>query len=223
MGHYLSLLHLNPLSRQVNRDIADIVEMHRTIMSAFPEVANGDSPRAKFDVLYRLEVQHRSGKIHLYVQSNIEPQWKELPDTYILSNHNKGIAVKSIEKAYENIQEGMRLRFRLRANPTRKIKTKTATEGQRRHGQRVPVRGELEQVEWLNRQGARCGFRLDSVAITSSGRPELVRSNRHQRTFQGVLYDGVLTVLDREHFKYSLQKGIGPGKSYGFGMMSVFL
>jgi len=40
-------------------------------------------------------------------------------------------------------------------------------------------------------------------------------------THQAVLYDGVLEVQAVEQFMTSLQKGIGPAKAFGFGLLSL--
>ena len=40
-------------------------------------------------------------------------------------------------------------------------------------------------------------------------------------TFGAVIFEGVLQVTDAEKFRESLKTGIGTGKAYGFGLMSV--
>lgn len=218
---YLSRLRLNPLSRDVARDAADVSQMHRTIMRAFPAAPEGVNPREYYSVLYRLEANRRSGTITLYVQSAVQPNWSTLPAHYALDGDNGQWPVKRVDHLYETIGPGRRLRFRLRANPTRKIDTKTGPDGVRRHGRRVPVRGEQAQVDWLRRQGERHGFAVRTLSIQASGAPELKRSRIGGRTFQGVLYDGTLQVVDAEAFKRALAKGIGPAKAFGFGLLSI--
>lgn len=219
---YLSRLRLNPLSRDVARDVGDVTQLHRTVMRAFPLAPSGENPREYYDVLHRLELNQRTGGITLYVQSAVEPDWKRLPKDYVIvTDDGPDWAVKRVDHLYNAIRPGRRLRFRLRANPTRKIDTKTGPDGVRRHGRRVPVRGEQAQVEWLQRQGQRFGFVLGTISIQSSGTPELKRSRVGNRTFQGVLYEGTLQVVDTEAFKRALVDGIGPGKAFGFGMLSV--
>ncbi len=51
--------------------------------------------------------------------------------------------------------------------------------------------------------------------------PELQRSRSAGRTFQGVLFEGSLQVVDAEAFRKALAHGIGPGKAFGFGLLSV--
>lgn len=40
-------------------------------------------------------------------------------------------------------------------------------------------------------------------------------------TFGSVLFEGVLEITDAERFQKTLQAGIGSGKAYGFGLLSI--
>lgn len=218
---YLSVLKLNPLSPNVRRDMSDVTEMHRTVMRAFPETEPGKNARQEYGVLYRLDVFRSTGEIWLYVQSRVEPNWERLPRYYVIEGDPEAIRMKSLTSAYAQIHNGQALRFRLRANPTVKVDTKTREDGVRRNGRRVPVRGEENQVKWLERKGKESGFELRQVAIQRSGSAELYRGREKNRVFQGVLYEGILVVTDADLFREALQKGIGPAKAFGFGLLSV--
>lgn len=106
-------------------------------------------------------------------------------------------------------------------NPSRKVDTKSGPDGRRRNGRRVPLRGPEEQIDWLARKGAQCGFALLQATIAASGAAELVKSSSTGRTFQGVLFEGRLVVQDPQRFQEVLTTGIGPGKAFGFGLLSV--
>jgi len=219
---FLSLLRLEPRSASVQRDIRDPHFLHRTIMRAFPDIIDPEvKARAYFGVLYRLEMDRRRGRILLYVQSRIEPDWSFLPPDYLVNDGMPNPAVKSVERAYASLREGRVLRFRLRANPTRKIDTKSGPNGERRNGRRVPLSGVDAQVEWLARKGEQHGFQLLQATIAATGAAELVQSYSTGRTFQGVLYEGRLVVRDAERFREALANGVGPGKAYGFGLLSI--
>lgn len=215
---YLSLLRLNPLSYTVQRDIQDVTQIHRTIMNAFPSIILPDeTPRSFYKVLFRLEHQLYKGNITLYVQSTSEPDWSHLPKDYL---ENSYPAVKSIKESYENLKVGQALRFRLRANPTRKVNTKSE-DGNRRNGRRVPISSPENQIEWLVRKSSDHGFHLLNLVIASTGSSELVRSHVKPRTFQGVLFEGVISINNLDIFLETLKTGIGPGKAFGFGMLSI--
>lgn len=219
---YLTLMRLNPHSTAVQRDLRDIHALHRTIMRAFPPVVDSEQKaRAYWGVLHRLEVERQTGRVLLYVQSRIAPNWSFLPDGYLAVDGMPNPAVKSVAEAYAAIREGRILRFRLRANPTRKIDTKSGPNGERRNGRRVPLASLDRQVQWLVDKGKQHGFELLQVAVAAAGAAELVHSHTTGRTFQGVLFEGRLRVANAERFRTALASGIGPGKAYGFGLLSI--
>lgn len=218
---FLSLLKLNTAHRAVRRDVADCQQLHRTIMSAFPQA--GSAARAELGVLFRLEVSDRESQ--LYVQSLVEPDWSRLPDGYCLPG---GIACKSVADKYAAITNGMVLRFRLKANPTKRLPA--GCPGEKRDGPRVDLRREEDQLEWLRRKAQASGFDLLSVQVEQeipdvrlAAAPVRVRG-RHpagRLTFRSVLFEGRLRVTDSERFAEALRRGIGSGKAYGFGLLSV--
>jgi CRISPR system Cascade subunit CasE len=56
------------------------------------------------------------------------------------------------------------------------------------------------------------------------GKVSLYRMNDGKKqtiTYQAVLFDGILEVQAAEEFMTSLQKGIGPAKAFGFGLLSL--
>jgi CRISPR system Cascade subunit CasE len=192
-------------------------------LSAFPDLeASEVGARASFGVLHRLEVEHSTGRILLYVQSQAAPDWSRLSASYL--HREEGVqnpAVKSVEALYASLKAGKALHFRLRANPTRKIGTKSGPDGSHRNGRRVPVRGTDGQIEWLARKAADYGFELLHVAVSASGSPELEHSHKRGCTLQGVVFEGSLVVRDPERFQEALTNGLGSGKAFGFGLLSV--
>jgi CRISPR system Cascade subunit CasE len=230
---YLSRLLLNPRSRAVWRDLADCQAMHRTVMSGFAAAQIPGDVRASLGVLHRVEVDRRTGSITLLVQSAEKPDWSRLGD-YLLQGPGgeENPACKRIDRLYESITAGMVLAFRLRANPTKKIDTKSGPDGGRRNGRRVELTDEKDQIEWLRRKGEQGGFRLlavrgaPSVPNVLAMPTQKVVGNRRDETgsrmtFGGVLFGGELEVVDGDAFRRTLERGIGPGKAYGFGLLSV--
>jgi CRISPR system Cascade subunit CasE len=231
---YLSRIALNPRSRAVRRDLADCHQMHRTIMSVFPQ-SPGTSPRSALKVLYRIESGPRGGAPWVLVQSAVEPQWSRLPAGY-LDDGTGGCPnqeVKAITASYGRLHPGMRLRFRLLANPTRKVDTRSGPNGQRRHGRRVELRGDQAHLDWLTRKGERHGFELTRVqaapsvlnALASSGQKMVGQRTEAGRgphvTVATVLFEGELRITDVDAFRQGLCEGIGPGKAYGCGLLSI--
>jgi CRISPR system Cascade subunit CasE len=158
---YLSRLILNPRSREVRRDLGNCQELHRTLLAAFPQ-AGGAGARATFGLLYRAEAHSRSGAVQVLVQSHEQPDWGALPAGYLLSTGGdvKNPDSKPVGDRYMALRDGIRLRFRLRANPTRRIAKARDAKEARWVGKRVDVRGEQEQLAWLARKGEQAGFRV---------------------------------------------------------------
>lgn len=218
---YLSRLWLNPRSRQVQSEVARPYQMHRTLMQAFPTPL---PPEER--VLFRLEVNPRRGVPVVLVQSLTQPHWEVLREAdrgqYLLPAaalppevpHNP--QVKRVEL---HLRRGQVLRFRLLANPTKKIKV----EG-KKNGRRVELYREEDQRRWLERKLQAAGARLVDVRI-GSGRKYTDFVHReeqtHRLTFYGVRFDGLLVVEDPEALLRAIQQGIGSGKGVGFGLLSL--
>jgi CRISPR system Cascade subunit CasE len=240
---YLSRLILNPASREVLRDIRDCQSMHRIIMRALEFLGSSFSPRSDQEVLHRLE-DNRDDYPVLYVQSARMPDWSHLVngDYLLRATDKENPAVKNIDEQLARISERMALRFRLKANPTKKVGTTTKSQrlaGElKSNGRRVPIAGEMAQIEWLLRKSADAGFRLVSVKASDTI-PDVsaidkvhtigYRSRDRQHAdqeydkmqFAGVIFDGHLKVTNREVFLTVVRKGVGSGKAYGFGLLSL--
>jgi CRISPR system Cascade subunit CasE len=231
---YLSRLVLNPRSRAVRNDLSDCRNLHRTILSAFPQ-ANKEQggARAEFGVLYRADADPRSGKITLLVQSQTEPDWSRLPNDYLLNDFDEldNPAVKRVDEKYDTLGEGARLRFRLRANPTRRLPLLIENRAGKERGKRVEIFREEEQLDWLRRKGEQHGFRLLAArvnpnVVNARANPEGKVIGWRERSqppmkFGSVLFEGELEISDPENFKGALRNGIGSGKAYGFGLLSI--
>jgi CRISPR system Cascade subunit CasE len=230
---YLSRLQLNPRNRAVWRDLADCQAMHRTVMSGFLSTQLPGDVRAALGVLHRVEVNPRNGAVTLLVQSKEMPDWSRL-DGYLLESPggNENPACKQVDHLYEAIAPGTVLAFRLRANPTRKIDTKSGPDGTVRNGRRVELNREEDQQEWLRRKGEQGGFRLLAAralpdvpnVLAMPGQKVMGERRSGERgrvTFGSVLFEGELIVSDAVAFRRTLEVGIGSGKAYGFGLLSV--
>ena len=225
---YLSRLLLDPRIRAVRRDLADCQELHRSIMSAFPQTQQPEeSARERFGVLHRLEVDRRGNRLILYVQSWEEPDWSRLVPGYLEENSNlENPACKPVEEKYRGLKTGAVFAFRLQANPTRKIDKKNQKDGPRWHGKRVELRREEDQIAWLQRKGEQGGFELLGVRVQGQvkeqGRRQRRGSSDSPLTLAGVVFEGHLRINDAGKFyDHSLARGIGPGKAYGLGLLSL--
>jgi CRISPR system Cascade subunit CasE len=221
---FLSRLELNLQNRQVLADLGDSHNLHRTIMRAFGKAEHGEAARAEFGVLYRVEWLAREERAVLLVQSMADPSWSQLPAGYAAD-----IRSKSITAPIEALTAGQRLAFRLRANPTRKIGTSSKSDrlaGQKNNGKRVPV-AEAGLGDWLSGKGTSCGFRVINAAWRiqpqGSKAPGVSSGWRQGKrlTHAIVVFEGVLEVTAPGTFQEALRRGIGSGKAYGCGLLTV--
>jgi CRISPR system Cascade subunit CasE len=238
---YLSQLLLNPRNSQVQRDLSDCHRLHRTVLRAFLDVPEKHCARTQFNVLHRVDgVYHGRSASVLLVQSSAAPNWEFLPSSYL--EGGTSAAVKRVDAVYEAITAGRTLRFRLRANPTKRVWKADDVAGRSWKGKRVDLRREEDQLAWLSRKGQadplkeRGGFQLLDVRIRpdeasihadvanvalTPGDAVHGRRQGATLTFGSVVFDGVLRVTDARAFNNTLVTGIGSGKAYGFGLLSI--
>lgn len=235
---YLSRLLLDTRNRHVRRDLNDCHQLHRTMLGAFPQAPDGSQARAQFGLLYRVEpIDGMPMLRRLLLQSNIAPDWSHLPAGYLdpAPDTRGNPSLRPIRDEYDQIIGGMRLYFRLRANPTKRINNRRLGLDTIVPGKRVALLTEEEQFAWLARKGQDHGFQL----VTTAAHPELldVRASaqwqdRGRRPpgaatpamplhFGAVVFSGWLEVTDRTSFHAALAHGIGSGKAFGFGLLSV--
>lgn len=235
---YLSRLILDPRNQALRRDLADCQNLHRTVLSGFPQATSGAAgtggAREQFGILHRVDTT-RTG-IELYVQSNIEPNWDHLPIGYLLVAAGANPVCKCVDELYAGLSSATRLRFRLCANPTKRLHLGTGKDGWGA-GKRVDLRREEDQLAWLEAKAQAGGFALCHVQTNPhvanvrrmpGGR---ITGNRSRRgapsteraplTFGSVLFEGELQVTDPALFLSTLAQGIGSGKAYGFGLLSI--
>lgn len=244
---YLTKMILNPRSNQVRSEIGRPQELHKTISNAFPKINNPPNtpkhlqktPRNEYNILHRLDIDRRRGVASLLVQAEHKPDWSLLNEDYA-----DEIKIKEVSENYEVIASGMHLIFRLHANPTKRIgkSDKKANDRFKPSGKnktirrRVELRTDDERTEWLERQGICSGFRISNLKIEPSvrnvitakeGKIEFKKyenknsNNTHKITYGSVVFEGVLEITDAARFQIAIRKGIGQGKAYGFGLLSI--
>lgn len=249
MSLYLSRLMLNSRSRQVQSEVRQPYEMHRTLSKGFANLSKDEFQAAR--ILFRLE--EVNGQWQVLVQSKIEPHWNALQAIPQYLDSTKPPATKPWTPQFET---GQRLRFRLLANPTYR---RSAEGPQRKAAGNAPRRGlfrEAERLDWLQNQANRHGFALETKEMIWQGTSEkpfcfrgrsysqdfaliapmvtlldlndgrrfsLPRKNGApaQNTFSAAQFDGVLTITNPDEFHRAVIDGMGSGRGLGFGLVSV--
>lgn len=175
------------------------------MLRAFPEHLS-ESER----VLYRLETNQKTAlRLPILVQSQFEPNWMYLENSDLLL---QSVQIKCFEPKFK---AGQILAFRLLANPTKRLK---------QSGKRVGIYNEERLHQWLERKAQMGGFNLLSVNMQKQGMLSGVKyqeKEKHSLKHYGVLFEGELRVRDPQAFTYALRQGIGSGKGFGFGLLSV--
>ena len=156
----LSRLTSNLRSHAAIRDLSDCQQMHRTILNAFP--STGSAARGQFALLFRVEYPS-AGSPYVMIQSGESPTSLICRVAIVLHPPE----IKDVSEAYVSLRAGMKLRFRLRANPTRKIDTKSGPDGIHRNGRRVDFRSDEQRFAWLGRKAASAGFAVLSVRCSA--------------------------------------------------------
>ena len=182
------------------------------------------NPEAGF--LFRID-PGPAGRAVILVQSAVKPDWD-----YAFQNAGFLLAAPAEVKVYDpGFAVGQRLRFRLAANPTRRFSRHSRErDGQpvkkESIGKRVPVPTD-QLIDWLAdwqvRPDESPGFSLHKDSITVQPGYIYVQKggNDGGQRLRSVRYDGVLEVTDPDRFYNTLIRGIGSGKAFGFGLLSV--
>ncbi|MEM8558824.1 MAG: type I-E CRISPR-associated protein Cas6/Cse3/CasE [Bacteroidota bacterium] len=213
-------------------------DLHRTLSKyVFPGPRATDQPEGEGDydlrhgMLFRIESATRTG-VPVLVQSSILPDWERLPAGYSL-------LIDGPKSFQPRFAEGQQLRFRVVANPVRRVRV----EG-KKNPRRMPLvhphakEGiESGYFDWLERQAKRHGFALvrDTVVdapfrigrkrrlkpIDGTSGKAVESTEKARLGLFGVRFDGVLRVNDPEKVLGAIRTGIGPAKAFGFGLLSL--
>lgn len=210
---YLSQLKLNPAEIQVKRDLANPYELHRTILRAFPTpLPEGER------ILFRVENTVDSGISFVLVQSQNQPEWEKITQVY--SNYfSEPPQIKSLQSL--QIKNGDLLRFRLRANPTKRVLYEST-----QRSQRISLFSEEDRKQWLLRKSKISGFSFNPEILLITDAPYRTifiakQDKTYKATINMVDFNGVLKVDDVGKLMLSLAQGIGSAKGLGCGMLSL--
>lgn len=206
---FLSSLEINSNNRIARSWLSNAYRIHQRLLMAFPD---GDAGR----VLFRIDQGARYPRI--IVQSPMEADWeKAFADLPVLAAHAQ-------KPLLLQLQQGQRLRFLLRANPTMRLKGALDAEDreERKPGKRVGMFKEEDQRRWLERKGEAGGFRPLAFDVRPGGTSKSFRTGeKGVQSHLSVDYEGYLEILDTDTFLETLENGIGTAKGYGFGLLSI--
>ena len=199
---YLTRLILNPRSRQVRAEMRDPYQMHRTLSKAFSDV---NARYREAHSLFRIDEASIGEGPTLLVQSLFRPDWSllEKMSRYLIS----GPETKEFDPV---LRQDQILAFRLRANPTVK-----------RGGKRIGLYRDEDQLQWLERKAQLGGFRPFRIRVKRESPIQFQTGSGSTARFSVAPFDGYLQVSDPKKISQTLKGGIGSGKAFGFGLLSL--
>ncbi len=233
---FISLLEIDTGITPGRNWLRDYYHVHQRLCMAFPSIEQKNEDRdflkpydpGGFIHVHDVRTENQNflfridplpaRRAMITVQSAIKPDWD-------YAFHNAGFllaAPPEVRNYQPLLEEGQSYRFWLTANPTRKIDTKTRPDGTKSNGKRVPVRRD-DLPQWLISQGKRRGFDVNSELLdiqTGFVYASAGKSDTPKRFFSA-RYKGILTVRDADVFGKTLIGGIGSGKGFGFGLLSI--
>jgi len=179
--------------------------LHQSLWQLFPNRSNDGR-----DFLFRVEQEKTGVGAFILMQSQEEP-----------TMGIESVEVKAKRDYPLNLAAGQRLRFLLQANPVKTIKDEKGRKNAKGEIKkcRVPLIKEEEQLQWLKRRFDGI-VKLEQMQV-SPCLPLYFHKQGHAGKIVPVKFEGVAVISDATSFRALLEKGVGPAKALGCGMLSV--
>lgn len=216
MSIWLTRIVPDPRSPEARRDLAGTtvaMNLHRRLMSLFPSNA-GPDPRAQFGVLFRID--DTPAGPHILLQSTHQPDLTPLSKGYGTTHS------RPLDALLDALKPGLTIRYRCAASPVRK--PGATTRALYNLPSVIPLNG-AHADEWWTRQADTAGLKpltlhshpLDTAHATRDPASGARQRIRHART----RFDGSATITDPNLLRQKITEGIGRGKAYGCGLLSI--
>lgn len=204
-----TLIRMDPTRREAVGILGDADRLHKLVMSGFPK-ASGTSPRAEMGVLFRLCRPPADPGFALLVQSTAPPMWPALPAGFAA-----GPSV-NVRDQLDAVRAADVLAFRLDASPSKSHRGELLPTGRLTRGKRFPLRTTADRAEWMRHQAEANGCEIVSLNV----RPRtLCLASQAGPVATITTFTGTLLVQDAAKLREACTHGIGPGKSYGAGLL----
>ncbi|MFC7216857.1 type I-E CRISPR-associated protein Cas6/Cse3/CasE [Streptomyces polyrhachis] len=205
----LARIRLNPHHRAVQRDLRDATEMHRTLMRMIPDDL-GDTPRRDTGFLFRIDESDEHSTV--LVQATVPLDRTNLPTGY------GDVHIKQLKPMFDALRPGLAVRYRIIVNPAKR--ERLPLEQKNKRGKVVALIG-AEADRWWARRATEAGLHLNSMIPTPVRSVHPQGRNAPPVRHSLIRYDGTATVTDPEALTQALLSGIGRGKPYGAGLLSL--
>ena len=209
---YLSRLRLDAKNRNTMRALSE------------PQLFHGAIERGFFGKRQRnlWRIDPLGNMLYLMVVSAEKPDLSAAAQQFGSPSDAVPWETKEYDPLLSHIVDGSKWHFRLTANPIKHLPGNCAA-GER--GKIVAHVTPEHQQRWLQEKAPQYGFEVkpDDFLAVSEKRYQFRKGtdNRRLVTLLAVTFEGTLTVTDAEIFRRTLVNGIGRGKAYGMGMLTV--
>lgn len=205
---FLSQIHLDVTKRHTLQMMNSPSKIHGAVQQCFPGI--------KERCLWRID--RIKDNYYLFILSSSKPDAASFIERYCEDRNEVQFKCKEYDILLDQITDGLSLRFRLAANPV-----KSLSSDQPNRGKVLAHVTFQQQKDWLCRQAERCGFLLDpnQFEVIKSDWKNFRKSDGNKVSLKVTTFEGVLTVANQEKFRDVLTHGIGRGKAYGCGLLTV--
>lgn len=216
---YLTRMTINAARRDARRLLGSPQAMHAAVLAAFPaRPAAGGGSR----VLWRLDAGQDEHRPLLYLLSPDPPDLTHIVERAGWPTLGETWQTRDYQPLLDRLTASQRWAFRLVANPVRRVRT----DGHARGIVKAHVTA-AQQTTWLLEQATNAGF---EIAKITDGNPAVAVADRRTLTFRRqastvtiatARFDGILTVTSTDHLRRVLLHGLGRGKAYGCGLLTL--
>ncbi|MFF5538632.1 type I-E CRISPR-associated protein Cas6/Cse3/CasE [Streptomyces cinerochromogenes] len=204
----ITRIRLNPSSRAVQRDLRDATQMHRTVMRLAPDNL-GDSPRHTAGLLYRVDETTTASTL-LIQGHTLDPS--RLPPDYGHAD------IKDLAPMFAALRKDMAVNYRIVLNPVKRERLPLQDKGRR--GRFIPLSGP-DADQWWTQRAADAGLQLHILTPTNLAPARPRGADAPPMRHSLIRYDGTATITDPDALTQAILTGIGRGKAYGAGLLSL--
>ena len=245
---YLTRIYLNPHRRGAKQLMRSRQVLHAAVMNCFPPGALEDAGMPR--VLWRLDrplivrgatPRQGSPSCALFISSPVPPDPSHIVEEAGYATEG-GVVVRDMSTFLDGLSAGQRWGFRLCVNPTFQESNQVNARGRKKILAHVT---QDQQTQWVLDRAARLGFKVVTSAEYGGDLPVLEDRGGHRVDGANLLingvergiaefkrgssrvtlalatFEGVLEVTDPELLRHGLVHGIGRGKAYGCGLMTL--
>ena len=190
---YLSVLKPNSYTKSLATGLVkDEQVLHKILSSLF------EKSRVEEDLLYKKIITNC--QVIILLQSKTMPKENSLFQMTTVSANDR----------FDLMNEGSVFTFNLTTYPFVK-----------KNGKRYLLKTPEERTNWLKRKGEQNGFELIAIKEGKKIKTQIKHPEKKGNIgfLNGYEYSGILKVTNKEKFVSAYQKGIGPQKAYGYGML----